>query len=89
MSTTTGPAGPPEGLRERVLAFLFKRLSNTQQYICCDSCRRVKPSDSRFALRQGSGLVDDQRVHFFKTLQGRRILDENARLSSAPNGNHD
>ena len=45
--------------------------------------------DSRFALCQRAGFIDDQRVDFLQRFQSFGVLDEDASMRAPAGANHD
>ena len=74
---------------EWMLAGPFERRGELQQRFFVDTLNGLQRHHLRFALGQRAGLVDDERVYFFKTLKGPGILDQHAHPCAAADADHD
>ena len=71
-----------------MLAGRFEAGSQAQQFgIVRETVRHT--GNAGLAFRQRAGFVDDQRVDFFKSLQGFGVFDEDSGMGAAAGADHD
>ncbi len=74
---------------QRILARLFNRSRQGQQFIFIPALDRGDGGDQGLAFRERAGLVDNERVDLLHPLQRFRVTDENSGLRAAAHSHHD
>ena len=81
--------GADDRERKRMFARLFHACGQTQDLVLIEARGRNDGHHLRLALRERSGLVDDERVDLFHPLQRLGVLDQHPDLGAAPHTDHD
>ncbi len=72
-----------------MLAVALQTGGNAQGRAFIRARRHVDGNKSWLSFREGSGLVDQQRIHFFHTLERFGIPDQNAGARPGSDTGHD
>ncbi len=72
-----------------VLTAFLQAACITHETTVIEPVGRDKPGDLRLALCQRAGFIHHHGVHLLHTLQGFRIANQNATLSTASDTHHD
>ncbi len=72
-----------------MFAAAFQACRKREQLGLCNICRGLERHDLGLTFGECSGLVDDQRVYLFKSLERFGILDQDTRLGASSRSHHD
>jgi hypothetical protein len=72
-----------------MFALLLYRGNGSEQCIRFGADRGANLDQSRLALRQRAGFIDDHQVDLFEALDSLGIFHEDAHLRPAPDSDHD
>ena len=83
------PGATDDRVRQRVRTRFLERGGKSEQIGFFETGRRLHRYQGRFALGQGAGLVDDDRVDGCEALERRCILDQDAAPGPLADADHD